>query len=378
MAIAIQAFSVVGLISHIEENYVGGVEALSKTIPNETGLTDDDLWVCSFMVCDDAQRFLERLELTGLNSSQGPDSDLVLVSEFDLSVAPYCEWLEVAQWDKGVIAWRAGTTPRLVRARAGWSPEQGSGLSYLDSSVDDHLELLRIEDHISVYFDKQKGCEVYVSRFEPDPDEVYSLASKVILKHRVDPGDPLLTGEIKTKVCQAIAELETLARQIPTAWRVHFCIGKGKQAIGEMDSAYESLRTAYELEQETESVFREFAGICLELGKADEAVHVGQKAAALQPDNAETLGNLACAYLVAGRLKEAETTINAALKLNADDQINQLVQCKIQEVLTGSRPQPRYLADLLKPIAPADAKKLHPVQKRVTFWSRLQFWKQVR
>ena len=52
--------------------------------------------------------------------------------------------------------------------------------------------------------------------------------------------------------------------------------------------------------------------------------------------------------VVAGRPKEAESTIRAALAMNAGDQINQNVLRIIRQVASGERAQPRNLADLAK------------------------------
>lgn len=49
-----------------------------------------------------------------MNVSQGPDSDAVLVNEFDHPIDPYCEWLTTGIWQKAVIAWRMGTRPESV------------------------------------------------------------------------------------------------------------------------------------------------------------------------------------------------------------------------------------------------------------------------
>jgi hypothetical protein len=95
MAVALEGYTVVGLKSRIDEKFAGGVEALTQAAPNQMVLADDDLWRCSFMVCAEAERFVESLASSDLNGSTGPDPDLVIVNEFDLSVSPYCEWLEV-------------------------------------------------------------------------------------------------------------------------------------------------------------------------------------------------------------------------------------------------------------------------------------------
>jgi len=375
MPIAIEGYSVVGLKCRIEENFSGGIQALSEIVPNSTELVDDDLWRCSFMVSTDAERFLLRLQEAGLNSTQGPDSDVVVVSEFDLSVAPYCEWLEVVTWEKGVIARRQGSSSQKLIAREGWTPERGSGLSFVPT-VEGNLEFLRMDGNVHVYFDKERGREVYVGRVDPDPDEVYKVASAAIFKFGFDSGESPLSDEAKTKIRDAIVDLEKLAQHHPDNWRIHFCLGKGKQALCEFDAAYESFHRAYALEQETEVVLRELVCVCLDLGKGDEAMRVGQKAASLQPDNSETLGNLACAYLFNARLPEARSTIEAALKLKPQDSINLTLDTIIKEVQAGQRLQPRRMSDLMPPNLKSgtDAEPAKQTKSK-SRWNWLMFWK---
>src|SRR5262245_20029500 len=128
MALTIEGFTVVAQLERIESL----IEQQQVELPNGTSLADGLLWRCSFMAEDDATRFLRQLAQLGLNVDQGPDSDAVLVSEFDESISPYCEWLTIARWEKAVIAWKTGTTPDKVIAREGWSPQVGSGLTFQD------------------------------------------------------------------------------------------------------------------------------------------------------------------------------------------------------------------------------------------------------
>jgi tetratricopeptide (TPR) repeat protein len=383
MAIAIEGYTVVGLKSRIAEEYAGGVEALSQAVPNATALADDDLWRCSFMASEDVNRFLQLLEQAGLEVRQGPNSDFVVVSECDLSVAPYCEWLEVARWDKGVIAWRTGTSPRKVLARQGWSPEHGSGLQFPSDDDNEHLELLRLDGNVAVYFDKRRGCEVYVGRTQPDTEEVYKLASRVITNHFVSAGEPTLTGDAADKVRAAVADLEPIARENPEAWGVYFFLGKGKLALGDLEGAYQALRRANELETETESLPRELAGLCLELGRPDEAVKVAQTAAAIKPDDFEALSNLAAAYLVAGRHTDASTTIRASLKLKPDDVTSHQLKRMIEAVASGTQPQPHNMSELNRlatamfasPVSSAPAAAAPSGrQAKPSLWSRLTSW----
>jgi|GEM_PF-2205812 len=393
MAIAIEGYTVVGLKSRLEEKLEGGVGELSRQVPNATEVADDDLWRCAFMVEADAQRFLEKLQSAGLNTSQGPDPDLVLASEADLSISPYCEWLQIVQWKKGVIAWLTGTLPKTVVAREGWSPEEGSGLQFGSRENDPNLEFRRLEDNIAVYFDKRLGREVFVARLEPDPDEVFKAAAKTIVDYNVQIGQPPVLPEDRPEVAKAVAQLTELAQKHPNAWRVHFILGKGEVALGNVEQAYQSWKRAYELEKENESILRELAGACLFLGRADEAIQAGERAAALHPDDYQTLGNLACAYLIGGRLDQALTTIRAARKLEADDSTNKNLERAIERVRAGEMRQPRNLRDFgEKPstavastvprpqAAPAQTghEPLEPERSNPSFWDRLKFWKRTR
>jgi hypothetical protein len=126
MAIPIEGYSIVAQTARIQRL----LDDHAFAIPNSTALGDDHIWSCSFMAQVDAEKFLQILADLGLNVSQGPDSDVVLVNEFDRSIDPYCEWLATGAWEKAVIAWKAGTRPESVVAREGWDPQVGSGLVF--------------------------------------------------------------------------------------------------------------------------------------------------------------------------------------------------------------------------------------------------------
>lgn len=87
-----------------------------------------------------------------------------------------------------------------------------------------------------------------------------------------------------------------------------------------------------------------------------------EQAAALNPENADLIGNLAVAYLLAGRVAEAKRSIAAAIKINQDDKINNHLCRIIGEVADGKRPQPKSLATLSS----------WPAKPKKRFW---EFWK---
>jgi len=366
MSIAIEGFSVVALKSRVKERFEGGLPALSKRVPNATEIADDDLWRCSFMAMADAQQFTRELSAAGLNAEQGPDPDVVLVDEFHQTVEPYCEWLQVSglKSGKGVIAWLKGSDPSKVVAREGWSVEEGSGLHFEESRDTEDLEFLRVEGNVEVYRHKKTGKEVYTGRTQEDPEIAFKSAAETIMSNTIHPGESPIEGEAADSVRAAVDTLERLEKDNDLTWNAYLCMGKGRQALGDVEGSYWAFKTAWELEKEYEGTARELAGVCLQLGRGDEAVEVSEHAAALKPDDLETLGNLANAYLIAGRLPEAQSAIHSALKLDPNDQINQTIAGIIQEVQTGARPQPASLEEMMRPL---------PRPKK-SGWRRLKFW----
>jgi tetratricopeptide (TPR) repeat protein len=340
MALPIEGYCVVAQKARIDHLLEDG---LIET-PDGTSLADDDIWRCSFMAESDARKFLESLEKAGLNVSQGPNSDVVLVQEFDRSVDPYCEWLVTAQWEKAVIGWKAGANPRTVIAREGWDPKKGSGLSFSTSM--DQLEFLRLEDSLEVYLNKDTGEEVYIGRSSIPYEAMFKTAVRTIGKHFVTAGEKPLGGKKAKEVAGAIELLEKVIAEAPDWGSALWHHGKGQMALGNHELAYRSFRRAYELEKNADEVSRELAGVCLELGKFDEAVSVVEHAVAIDPRAVDLIGNLALAYLLAGRVADASKSIVAALKLDPSDKINHYLRHVIVGVADGTRPQPNSLADV--------------------------------
>lgn len=345
MAVPIEGYTVIAQRKRISQL----LEDNAIEIPNSTAVADDDIWRCSFMAESDANRFLEQLAALELNTSQGPDSDAVLVNEFDRSVHPYCEWLVTAQWEKAVIAWKVGTQPKTVVAPEGWDPKVGSGLSFHDPSSDDELEFLRLEDRVEVYLNKRSGEEVYIGRTAPSLEAMFKTAVEAICEHFVAPGESPLSGPEAEAVQKAIASLDEVIAEMPDAWNVHWYRGKGLAALGDQEQAYQAFRRAFELEPDEAAIPRELAGACLLLGHYEEAISAAERAVTLIPEDAGLLGNLALAYLLAGRTQEATKTITAAVERDSADVINAHLQQLIAEVASGTRPQPNSLDELPSP-----------------------------
>jgi tetratricopeptide (TPR) repeat protein len=348
MAITIEGFTVVAKYDRIQSLLENG----SLKVPNSTALTDDHLWKVSFMAEADAQKFLRSLQDCGLNVSEGPDSDAVLANEFDGSVEPYCEWLRSGTWEKAVIAWLEGTQPQTVIAREGWDPKVGSGLEFHDQSKMQSLEFLRLEENVEVFLNTKTGKEVYIGRTSTSVDSLFAAASEVVRRHYVAAGQPRLVGDSAKDVEAAADMLEKVISEVPDWWNAQWFYGKSQLALGNHEKAYLAFLHAYRVEKSVEAILRELAGVCLELRKFDEAVSLAEGALALDAGNPELLGNLAVAYLLAGRTEHGRNAIDAANKLDPNDSINQNISRVISEVEDGKRGRPESLQDLSKPAKP--------------------------
>jgi tetratricopeptide (TPR) repeat protein len=261
-----------------------------------------------------------------------------------------------------VIAWKAGTRPESVTAHEGWDPKVGSGFYFHDANAHDNLEFLRLQDNVEVYMNKETGKEMYIGRTSTPVEALFKTASQIIGRHFVTAGEKPVCGKAAEDVASAIKMLDKVLAAVPDSWNAHWFHGKGQMAIGNFELAYQSLQHAYELEKNAEVVPRELAGVCLELGKFDEAVRVSENAAVLKPDDAGVLGNLALVYLLAGRIDEAQKSIAAAIKIAKNDKINNYLSQVIHEVAEGKRPRPLTLAEL-------SSMQTTPKRK---FW---EFWK---
>lgn len=364
MAIPIKGYTVVARLDRLQHL----LDAKKVTFPNSTILNDENLWRCSFMTEDDASKFANSLELLGLNISKGPDSDVVLVNEFDLNIAPYCEWLHATRWEKAVIAWLAGTEPLSVVTRDGWDPKVGSGLNFRTST--DGLEFVRLEGNVEVYRDIATGELVYIGRTSAPIESLFRSAAKIILKHLRSPGEQPVEGSQAIEVADAVAMLDKVLSETAGEWRVHWIHGKGHLALGNVTRAYESFHRAYDIEKSETAIVRELAGTCLVLGKFDEGLEVAEQAAVLAPDNHELIGNLAIAHLLAGNVTPAQRTIEAAQKLKPNDETNKHLSTIINDVVAGRRRQPRSIDDLHH--QSMSRHNFSPQNVKKKFW---QFWK---
>ena len=163
MAIALEAFTVV--VRQEGLSRLGGFDAFRDLVPNSTFCHDGLLARCAFMDRGDAVEFINTLHLRGLETDHAATPDVVLVTAFDGSMQPPCDWLQIAPYKKGWIGWRSGTTPKTVSAPSTWNPELESTLERMtDEEAARRLKFLRREENVEVFLDQDTGRELFVGR----------------------------------------------------------------------------------------------------------------------------------------------------------------------------------------------------------------------
>jgi Flp pilus assembly protein TadD len=131
----------------------------------------------------------------------------------------------------------------------------------------------------------------------------------------------------------------------PASWPAHWLIGKGHQALGDHQQAYEAFRRATLLNPRNADVPRELCLACLHLGKHSEAVEAARLAMRVERSDPGLQANLALALLLVGDVDEAFDQAEQASVRSPKDEINRNLLFLIRDVKEGRRPRPKTLAE---------------------------------
>lgn len=344
MAVRVSAASVIVRNSSVESRLPGGMVFFVRLVPNSTLCSDGKISRVAFMVSEDARTFINRLVSAGLVAS--PDKtheEIALVQEGRGFCFP-CDWLQLGLFEGHPCAWLAGADRGnlylLEHERSGKVQTMASG------EFDRTHERIgfKARGRIDVYRHKE-SCEIrYVSRpFRPakkwwefwklrqeapvdgaNYDEISREALDLVrpfVEHQLSMA--ALDGPSQKQLRLAREKLERLLEFSPNDWRALWTLGIANKCLHEVDAAYVDFQRAYAIEKNEEIVGRELVGICIALGKGDEAVRISREVLQKHPNDAGLISNYALALVIAGYLSEAETTVQNALQMDPNDQITQ-------------------------------------------------------
>ena len=171
MAVLVEGISVIIRVDSIHQKYPGGWSAFEAIIPNNTFCSDNELARVGFMVPQDVETFVRKLQQAGFVFTQaGKAVDLAVVDQRQGPTTP-CEWLEYGHINMGVgevAACRlAGSQSMQIFTPDGWKFEGSLSASHgfvPTENVEKDLQYLRTQNGVDVYLDKSTGKEVYISR----------------------------------------------------------------------------------------------------------------------------------------------------------------------------------------------------------------------
>src|SRR5215472_3009604 len=121
----------------------------------------------------------------------------------------------------------------------------------------------------------------------------------------------------------------------PSNWAALWGVGIANKCVRDLAAAYTAFQMAYALEKENANVGRELSGICMALGKGEEAVRISREVVNRNPQNAGLISNHALALLIEGNIQEAEIAVESALRLEPEDQTTRSLAKFIAAVRTN-------------------------------------------
>ena len=177
--------------------------------------------------------------------------------------------------------------------------------------------------------------------------EAYQGGSDLLEKHSdLQDQESVPSEGREAEVREGIRLLQRAVAILPASWPAHWLIGKGHQALGDHQRAYEAFREAARLSQKNADVARELSLECLHLGRHAEAVTAARLAMQITRSDPGLQANLALALLLAGDIDEALDQAEQAAARSPEDEINRNLLAVIQEVKDGRRRQPTTLAEV--------------------------------
>ena len=174
----------------------------------------------------------------------------------------------------------------------------------------------------------------------------FKAGTALISRHmKMAEQEPAVDAVRRRALEEGIARLEAVVRADSQHWQASWFIGKAHQALGNRLAANGAFKTAYLIEKNNPDVASEYGLSCIDLGQGTAGVAALQRAIKLSPSVPGLHANLALAYLVANRNKQALDSADRAITMDPADKVSRAVRALIMQVIEGKRPQPKSGAE---------------------------------
>lgn len=141
---------------------------------------------------------------------------------------------------------------------------------------------------------------------------------------------------------KAIKAFEQALLIYPEHWASMLFLGKIYQRMNMHEKSLAYFESALKFEHENHNIPQEASLAAMHLNKIDKAIEYSREALRRKPADPALLGNHSMNLFIAGLDQEALETINIALTINPDDEINQRVLDRITQVISGNMKRPTF------------------------------------
>ena len=152
---------------------------------------------------------------------------------------------------------------------------------------------------------------------------------------------------LRRKLKRAISLFGRVVELKPDNWSAMWLVGKVYQRLGDFPYALAWFERAHQVNPAQPNIAREASMCAMDLGRHDVAITFALNATQIDPADAGLHANLALAYVLAGRVSEAQASIERALAGDPADKISHTIQAIIKHFVVNGRTPPATTPELL-------------------------------
>jgi len=153
---------------------------------------------------------------------------------------------------------------------------------------------------------------------------------------------PELSETDKQSLQKSISIFDKCLHITPSHWQSMLFQAKAHQRLSEHKKASKILETACEIEKNNHIVTLETALEAMHLGLFEKAIYYSEEALKRRANDVALLGNYAMNLLIMEQDEKALLFIEKALDLDPNDQINNNVKNRIEDVISGKKERPIF------------------------------------
>lgn len=173
-------------------------------------------------------------------------------------------------------------------------------------------------------------------------DRIYKEATEFAMKeiHLHDRRQRPAGWWLRFKLQRAFRELEKIVEVYPQSWSAMWFAGKIQERLGSPEGYLKWLARAYQANPSQLDVAREASMAAMNLGRNHDAIAYAHRALQIAPADAGLHSNLALAFLLAGKIPQAQESIAQALTVSPHDKISISVAEMIHHFSTSGNAPP--------------------------------------